>query len=115
MTILRGLVRVVLVALAIWVGQGIVPLSTKTGIWAMVSLGIAAALAAMLLLRYVLPLKNRGSQAMVQFAVTGILIEVYYFLVSRFAYHMAPDTVLALGTAIVSGLFEFAVPDHLLA
>jgi hypothetical protein len=115
MMILRGMIRVVILALTIWVGQGIVAFSTKTGIWAMVSLGIAAALAGMLLLRYVLPMKSRGSQALIQFATTGLLVEAYYVLVPRPAYQVVPDILLALGVATVSGLFEWFVPDHLLA
>lgn len=112
MAILGALFRAVVVALAIWVGQTVLAPSNKTGIWAMVSLGIASALAGMLLTRYAVRSHGRISGAGLQFFATTAVLEIFYWLLPKYYPATAGyDAGLAVAVGLLSGLSEWIVPD----
>lgn len=110
MTILRALFRTMVVGLSIWIGQNLVPANT-TGIWAMVSLGIASAIGGVILTRYMAHTKHRGQEAILQFVATSVILELYYLLLPKHPAMEAADAALAALVGVASGISEWLVPD----
>jgi len=111
-TVLIALIRTVVVAVAIWVGQSLLGPSHKTGIWAMVSLGIASAIAGVLLTRVVARSHRRVQEAALQSVATAVILAVYYLLLPISHIITAGyDLMLVIGVAVLSGLSEWMAPD----
>ncbi|NMP23275.1 hypothetical protein [Sulfobacillus harzensis] len=108
---LRALFRAVVVALAIWAGQSLVPSSNRAGIWAMVSLGIGCAVLGVILVKAVWTADGRMARAGLQFLATAVILEVFYWLLPKTIGMGVSDFVLALAIGIVSGLSEWVAPD----
>ena len=111
MTTLRALFRAVIVALAIWVGQNLVSPVNTAGVWAMISLGIASALAGVLLTRYVARSSARLQEAGLQFVATTVSLVLFYWFLPKHGAMAGWDVVLAVGVGVVSGATEWIVPD----
>lgn len=112
MTLIRAFFRAVIVALAVWAGQSILP-ANRVGIWAMVSLGIAAAILGLLFTHILTHPKSRGTSAAWQFAATAIVLFAFYWLIPKHPLMVGPDMTLVIAIAIISGLSEWFVSDPL--
>lgn len=110
---IRALVRALIIAVAIWVGQLLLPPSHKAGIWAMISLGIASALLGLLLVEVVGRRASRVAEAAWHFVSTLVILEVFYLLLPRVSLSsFNADFILALGVALVSGLSQWLMRDE---
>lgn len=112
MALLRALMRAVIIALAIWAGQAVIVQANHAGIWAMVTLGIGSAVLGLILTRYLIHPGGRGQEGGIQFFSTGIVVGVFYALLPKRPGMALADFVLTLGVAVVAGLTEGFVPDH---
>lgn len=109
---IRALIRALIIAVAIWVGQLLLPPSHKAGIWAMVSLGIASALVGLVLIEVVGRRPSRLAEAAWHFFSTLVIMEAFYLLLPRVSLRsFNADFILALGVAVVSGLSQWLVRD----
>lgn len=111
MTTLRALFRAVVVALAIWVGQNLVAPVNTAGIWAMISLGIASALAGALLTQYLAKSSRRIADASLQFVATTVILALFYWFLPKHGSMAGRDLILAVGVGAISGITEWLVPD----
>ena len=110
---IRALVRALIIAAAIWVGQLLLPAAHQAGIWAMVSLGIACALLGLVLVGMVSRRSSRLAEAAWHFFSTLMTLEVFYLLLPRGSLRsFNADFMLALGVAVVSGLSQWLVRDE---
>ncbi len=113
---IRALLRALVIALAIWVGQLVLTASHKAGIWAMVSLGIASAILGLGLVEVFAAHRGRRAQVTWHFLATLIVMEAFYMLLPRVSIPaFNADFVLSLGVAVISGLSEWLVKDMPLA
>ncbi len=108
---LRALFRAVVVALAIWAVQSMVPTANRAGIWAMVSLGIASAVLGLIMVKAVWTAESRLAHAGLQFLATAVIIEVFYWLLPKTPGMGVSDFLVALIIGVISGASEWLAPD----
>lgn len=112
MTMTRAVVRAVVVALAIWAGQTVMPSSNRIGIWAMVSLGIGSAVLGMLLTRLITYSHRRWSAGLLNFVGTTVILLGFYLLLPKRPAMVMPDLILAFEVGVLSGLTEGFLPER---
>lgn len=108
---LRALFRAVVVSLAIWAVQSMVPTANRTGIWAMVSLGIASAVLGLIMVKAVWTAESRMAHASLQFLATAVVMEVFYWLMPTTPGMGVSDFLVALVIGVISGASEWVAPD----
>ncbi|MCY0879501.1 MAG: hypothetical protein OWU84_11245, partial [Firmicutes bacterium] len=97
MTVVRAFFRTVVVALAIWGGQVILrPRVNTMGLWAMISLGIAAAALSVFLTRLVTTTENRWMEGMLAFVATSAVLMGFYLVIPKHPVMEGPDLTLSL-------------------
>lgn len=106
MNLIRALIRAIVIAIAIWIGQLVIPYAHHSGIWAMVSLGIAGGLLGALFTRSA----TRGTAVLVNFLATAVVIGGYFMLLPQAPGALAADLALALMVGAVSGFIGWFVP-----
>jgi uncharacterized membrane protein YeaQ/YmgE (transglycosylase-associated protein family) len=112
MTVIRAFFRTVVVALAIWAGQVILrPRVNSMGLWAMISLGIAAAVFGALLTRLLTATRSRWMEGFLQFVATSIVLLAYYLVLPKHPLMEGPDLALSIAVGALSGLTEWLVPE----
>ncbi len=113
---IRALLRALVIAIAIGVGQILLTPSHKVGIWAMVSLGIASALVGLVVVETLWKHRSRIAAAAWHFFSTLVVMEAFYLLLPRVSLRsFNADFILALGVAVVSGISEWMIGDTLVS
>lgn len=109
---IRALLRALVIAIAIWVGQVVLSPSHKAGVWAMVSLGIASALLGLLVGEILWRHRSRIGAAAWHFFSTLVVMEVFYLMLPHVSLRsFNADFILSVGVAVVSGVSEWMVAD----